>query len=742
MSHTIAGGTRRGWTHALPGALALTLAFAPAARAQSEPDGGTPAPAEPALSIGNDEGDLQLLSDLLNTPVVTASLGGEESAALAPANVVSITRDELERRGWRSVSDVLSNQPGFYVVDDLVTPAVAVRGVSGGLRGGTRYLKIMINGVPVSFRPDLTSFIGTEFIPIEAVDRVEIAKGPLSAVYGANAFVATVNVITRVPHVGLRGEGAARLSVQRGVGYGGSLMTSYGTDGAELLLSVTMDQLQRSGLAVTPTFPEQDPGLTNYRLVFGRESQKDQSNPSGGFGLLSLHSEKFGSLAVQGGIQQLDAVAEFQLNSLLTHQSRVAVRNVWSNLRWEKNWADWLSSWVTAGYSQGAPTRDEVLYLTGTSEFSYRRNFGYSALDAAAGVTYSKISNLSLTAGVDLGYEFQDVLFYSQTFNVQQGRRKPGDSIDLIFESDVRKVTLSNVGAYLQAVAVPLEKLRISANARVDAPSLFAAQYSARLGVSYQWADNLVTKLIAGRAFQSPSAVMLYGLPGFGFANNVVGQRTQPSLDPLRPQTLHSVEAVVISRLFKRLALEGALYWQQLDDKIEFIQLSNSFVAQNLGRLSNVGAELNARLTAGRFTPFLSAGAQLQISPDPATGRNRLDAVPPPQYPNLLAVVGVNAALHEAHVDASVQLRAVGPRGGSQSNVLLNNEVPYTLPPFVQLDVAVHSEGLFLLDKQTETLLSVTARNLLDERHLEPGYGGFDIPTLGRTFLFELRQAF
>jgi len=69
--------------------------------------------------------------------------------------------------------------------------------VTAGLRAGTRIVKVMINSVPVNFRPDLTAFIGPEYIPMEAVERIEIAKGPLSALYGADAFLATVNVITK-----------------------------------------------------------------------------------------------------------------------------------------------------------------------------------------------------------------------------------------------------------------------------------------------------------------------------------------------------------------------------------------------------------------------------------------------------------------------------------------------------------------------------------------------------------------
>ena len=97
--------------------------------------------------------------------------------------------ERFARHGWRSLGEVLANVPGLYVIDDLVLPSVSVRGVSGGLNAGTRIVKVMVDGTVVNFRPDLTAFLGPELIPIEVIDRIEIAKGPLSAVYGANAFL-------------------------------------------------------------------------------------------------------------------------------------------------------------------------------------------------------------------------------------------------------------------------------------------------------------------------------------------------------------------------------------------------------------------------------------------------------------------------------------------------------------------------------------------------------------------------
>ena len=80
------------------------------------------------------------------------------------------------------MADVLRTVPGFYDVYDLVSHDVGVLGINGG----GSVLKVVIDGQPVPFHPNTGSFFGQELVPIEAVDRVEIIRGPASALY---AFV-------------------------------------------------------------------------------------------------------------------------------------------------------------------------------------------------------------------------------------------------------------------------------------------------------------------------------------------------------------------------------------------------------------------------------------------------------------------------------------------------------------------------------------------------------------------------
>ncbi len=419
------------------------------------------------------------LDQLMNLRVVTASGGVEEEGSMAPASVVVFTRDDIARQGWRSLTDVLANTPGLDVNDDGVMPSVGVRGVTGGIRASTRIVKVMIDGIAVNFRPDLAALIGPEFIPIEAIDRVEIAKGPLSAIYGANAFLAVVNVITvRAPNVPMAAVNLRSNLMRQGPGYGASAFVAESSSSLEIVAAFSTDRADRSGLRITKTLPNQDVTLPRYAPFFASASQNDVTEPRSAFLSLRLPgTSRSGSLALEGGVQQLDSMGEFQLNSVLTHRSRIAIDNYWSQARYEKSWSDRMRLVATAGYSTGAPTRDEALYLTDNFLSSFTPRYRYDAVDAGFQLAYTPARRFSLVIGADGSYEPQRTLYYTQTFQSMQGTNAPGDSIDLIGANDQKNVVLANAGAYAQMAAVPfarLPNLHLTVSGRLDVPNLFS----------------------------------------------------------------------------------------------------------------------------------------------------------------------------------------------------------------------------------------------------------------------------
>lgn len=715
-----------------------------------------------ALAQTNQSDLDQALVDRERNRETRIASGQEESRALAAANITTVTYEAIAQRGYRSIADLLRDVVGIYVIDDGVLPALSVRGVSGGVRAGTRIVRIMINSVEVNFRPDLTSFIGPEFIPMAMVERVEIARGPLSALYGANAFLATINVVTRGQSGGapLVAEGQLRAHLNGGnLGYGATALAGYEEAHNSLLLSVSADRFDRSGLRITPTFGTQDASRSPYREFLNRSSVNDIAMPVSAFAQYSATSKTLGKLSLQAGLQRLDSNAEFQLASALTHLSRVQLENDFASARYEKDFGKAVTLDARLGWSRGLPLADEKLFLTNNTQSYYTRNFRYTSLNGQALLSIRPLETLAfeIKGGVDFNVDWQSALSFNQVLldPPANSGRNATDVIRPVFpKADPQKFSMTNVGIPLQVSLTPgrtglASRFRFTVNGRLDFFNYFPVQYSWRAGIAWAATDQFSLKLVAGRAFQAPSGVMLFAQPNFGTASNVSGNLTRTNqllvqTPKLQPQVVNSIELGASGQLFGRLSLEGSVFGQMVDDLIQFSRAGADFKAVNQGRLGSAGVELGATLTAGRLSMFAAGGFQKTLLAENPNAIIETDQpninLAPTAFPNVQGVIGANLALPEAHLNLNARLRGVGPRGSTQSNALLANGF-YELPAYAHFDATISTLGLNFLGG-SQTVVALTVRNLLDTRENEPGFGGFDTPSMGRTMMLELKQTY
>ncbi len=120
-----------------------------------------------------------------------------QTLAEAPASVTIITADEIQKYGYRTLADILKSVRGFYVSYDRNYDYLGIRGFSRTGDYNSRVL-LMVDGHRINDNVYDSAAIGTEFIlDVDLIDRVEIVRGPASALYGSNAFFGVINVITR-----------------------------------------------------------------------------------------------------------------------------------------------------------------------------------------------------------------------------------------------------------------------------------------------------------------------------------------------------------------------------------------------------------------------------------------------------------------------------------------------------------------------------------------------------------------
>src|SRR5438445_3702943 len=132
----------------------------------------------------------------MEIPTVEAASKYKQKITEAPASVTIIGADEVKKYGYRTLADILRSAPGLYVTYDRNYSFLGVRGFNLG-DSNDRVL-LLVDGHRINNSLSDSAFIGTEFIlDADLIDRVEVIRGPGSSLYGNNAFLGVINVITR-----------------------------------------------------------------------------------------------------------------------------------------------------------------------------------------------------------------------------------------------------------------------------------------------------------------------------------------------------------------------------------------------------------------------------------------------------------------------------------------------------------------------------------------------------------------
>lgn len=130
--------------------------------------------------------------DLADLMKITIATNKKQLLEEAPSIVSVVTRKDIESYGCRDISDILRSIPGFeFGIDVFSIAGLSFRGI--WVHEGKAL--IMLNGLTLNdFGFGNYNFIGT--IPASLIERVEIIRGPGSALYGGFAEVCVINIIT------------------------------------------------------------------------------------------------------------------------------------------------------------------------------------------------------------------------------------------------------------------------------------------------------------------------------------------------------------------------------------------------------------------------------------------------------------------------------------------------------------------------------------------------------------------
>jgi outer membrane receptor for ferrienterochelin and colicin len=605
------------------------------------------------------------LEELGNIQVYSASKH-TQSASAAPASVTVITADEIQKYGYRNLADILRSVPGFYITYDRDYTFIGVRGF-GRLGDWNSRVLILIDGHRMNDNVLGHAMLGNEFlVDVDMIERVEIVLGPSSSLYGANAFFAVINVITRTSQQVKNWE----LSFQAGSfgSYEGRATYGHQFHGLGVLLSGTFYDSQGQTLF----FPEFDRPASNNGIT----SDTDYESYKHILATLTFHG--------------------FTLQGLFSTRERVVP-----------------TAYYGAVFNDPADLNDDThQYLS----LGYRHLVGKWQLDAQTSYDQARLQGpvpeMPVAAGAPVVLDTYSFRGNWWTGEVRVSRDL-GERNHFTFGSEVRDNLRQDQGdaqnppnvffpepsssfitaLYAQDELAITSRLALNAGLRYDHYSTFGGTTNPRLGLIYRPAEKTTLKLLYGKAFRAPD--VFETSPNFG-----VFYDDNPTL---RPERIKSLEARVEQGLGRYFHLSSGVYRNRIDNLITLVSNSadGNFQYQNVGSAEATGMDVE-------FSGRATSGLQGKASLDYVDAHNLGDGNPLlDNSPRHMAKLDLIVPLVHQQLFASAEGQFLGRRLTLLQDSLSSYQV-------FNLTLLGHTFG-----KHLDIAASVF--NVLDKKYFDPG---------------------
>ena len=153
----------------------------------------------PSLLQAEFDEEEELMNLYGDEEIISIATGNAQPISRAPAVATVITADDIKEIGARDIDEVLETVPGLHVARSTIgyNPIYTFRGVYSS---ENPQVLMLVNNIPITnlFRGDRNVVWGG--FPVESISRIEVIRGPGSAVYGADAFAGMINIITKQAH--------------------------------------------------------------------------------------------------------------------------------------------------------------------------------------------------------------------------------------------------------------------------------------------------------------------------------------------------------------------------------------------------------------------------------------------------------------------------------------------------------------------------------------------------------------
>ncbi len=521
------------------------------------------------------------LEQLLDLTVSSAS-GLEESLRDAPATMVIISALDIKQRGYTSLDEIILDLPGFDTSQTHGNGSIT--SYQRGYRTPfTQRTLLLINGtVDNHLWTQGASF--SKFYPMSNIEHIEVLYGPASAVYGPNAFLGIINVITKDAEAYLeKSDDKLDLSIQTG---------SYNTQSFDLTASGHFEKFSYNLAA--KYYSSDEPAIKDYapwgflsetmlanRDIWGPvifdtalsnecntngcpHSSRNHDfggyhDPSINWGILAdakfehikaglilwEMKESYGpyypSDRAQPGILWNRSSRQIFLEHKKDIKENLAIKTLFLN-RKSDIWGGWAEAFPGSTMLSGP----EALSWVSISDWNsintswlFKQDYDF---------TYNKAWRIS----GGLKYEYKELTkaydvcgYWADTFCTSGTSDTAGSGIATSTDDtiNIQPPTLGNMpdsnlvnttdkGVYIQGIWHS-DLWRMNVGARYDKNSIYGSSVNPRVSAVYYLSDKTTVKFLYGKAFQEPPAIQLYG----GWS----GRTANPDLKPEKAQNLEMV---------------------------------------------------------------------------------------------------------------------------------------------------------------------------------------------------------
>lgn len=387
-------------------------------------------------------------------PVVVTATRTAVSLTEVLADVSIVDRDQIERSGAASVSDVLARLPGITISQTggpASTTGVFIRGAE------SRFTAVFVDGVRIDSQS--TGGATWESIPLAQVERIEVLRGPAAAVYGSDAMAGVVQIFTR------DGEPGFHPSIRVGIGSYNTREISTSLRGGEgnVTYALGLAEDKSDGFDAQPNGTNHDRDGYRNRSFSGRLGWKVQ--PGQKLELTVLDNDQKVGYDGYGSVPPQNDIAKHHLQTVGVN---------WSS-RWSDDWSTRLG--MTKGTDRYETTPS--VYLTETQVTTY---LFHNELRLASGL---------LTADLE---RREDELQNSST--------RPSAN------------TNRSQNAVALGYGIKLGDHSLQANARHDEDSEFGGKSTSALAYGYAISPTLRATASTGTAFRVPTLFQRFSIYG------------------------------------------------------------------------------------------------------------------------------------------------------------------------------------------------------------------------------------